>query len=147
MGWGGGTYVMGCIMRAVDTALNLTQTEKVDFYAEVIEELQSEGWDCCDDLAGTDEAYDLALEVVRRRWCDKNGEDYNEYFGYEDEDYPTRKATEMTQEERERIRELKRRALTHPPEARQQAIDAMTSYVHPDHQPTDFFDGEPICSF
>ena len=80
MSWGGGTDIM------FDTFTSFKKHDVPDslrrsLYIDLIESFQSMDWGSSDECVGSDPMFDEALEVVRRRWCENRGYDYDERYG------------------------------------------------------------------
>ena len=80
MSWRGGTDIM------FDVFTSFNKHEIPDplrrlLYIDLIESFQSMDWGSADECQGQDSAFDEALEVIHRRWCESRGHDYDELFG------------------------------------------------------------------
>ena len=80
MSWGGGTDIMFDTIRSFKNN-NVPDSLRRDLYIDLIESLQSMDWGDPDECIGPDPMFDAALEDVRRRWCESNGDDYDELSG------------------------------------------------------------------
>jgi hypothetical protein len=80
MSWGGGTDIMGDMIRSFNKH-EICVSLRRDLYVDLIKSLQGEDWGNPDECLGQDLAFDWALEVVRRRWCESHGHDYDERYG------------------------------------------------------------------
>lgn len=80
MSWGGGTDIMFDAIRSFNKC-NVPAQLRLSLYIDLIESLQDQDWGDPDECFGQDSAFDDALEIVRRRWCRRNGHDYSEFFG------------------------------------------------------------------
>jgi len=80
MGWSGGTMVMYDIMHTVQEYVDNPDV-RTDLYVGIIEALQGADWDTACECKGEDPAFDRALETVNRKWCEKRGYNYEEWFG------------------------------------------------------------------
>jgi hypothetical protein len=60
---------------------NVPDQLRRELYVDLIESLRILGWGNPDGCIGQDPMFDEALEVVRRRWCENHGHDYDERYG------------------------------------------------------------------
>jgi hypothetical protein len=80
MGWGGGTDVASDAITSFKEH-NVPDSLRRELYIDLIQSLRSLDWNSCDECLGQDPVFDEAMEVVWRRWCEKQGYDYDELFG------------------------------------------------------------------
>ena len=82
MSWGGGTDVMSDLINCLNMdELDLPHESKMTILKEMIKSLQHLDWDDTCECEGMDPVFSEALEQVRREWCEKHGDDYNERYG------------------------------------------------------------------
>lgn len=80
MSWGGGTDIMFDVFTSFNKH-EITDPVRLNLYVDLIKSLQDQDWGSADECQGQDPMFDEALEVIRRRWCESNGDDYDEMFG------------------------------------------------------------------
>lgn len=80
MSWGGGTWIMFDMIKSFNKR-EVPDPLRRDLYLDLIDALQGEDWGSADECLGDDPMFDEALEIVHRRWCEKNDYDYDEMFG------------------------------------------------------------------